>query len=116
MDLTGTQLVVLSACDTGVGEVRVGDGVYGLRRALLLAGAASQVISLWEVENASTKDLMAAFYGGLKNGLERSQALRAAQLKIEKENPERQHPFYWAAFVLSGDRGPIHLEPSGAAK
>jgi CHAT domain-containing protein/tetratricopeptide (TPR) repeat protein len=116
MDLTGTQLVVLSACDTGVGEVRVGDGVYGLRRALLLAGAASQVISLWEVENASTKDLMAAFYGGLKNGLERSQALRAAQLKIEKENPERQHPFYWAAFLLSGDRGPIHLKPSGAAK
>jgi len=112
MDLTGTELVVLSACDTGVGDVHVGDGVYGLRRALLLAGASSQLISLWAVEDASTKDLIENFYRGLKDGLDRSEALRVAQRKLAG-SAGHEHPFFWAAFVLSGSRGPLPLDMTG---
>ena len=60
--------MVLSACETGVGEVHAGEGVYGLRRALVLAGAESQVMSLWQVSDAATRDLMVAYYKGMKNG------------------------------------------------
>ncbi len=68
LDLWGTKLVVLSACDTGVGEVRNGDGVYGLRRALVLAGSESQLMSLWPVADRSTRDLMIGYYTRLTQG------------------------------------------------
>ncbi len=102
LDLWGTQLAVLSACDTGVGEVRSGDGIYGLRRALVLAGSQTQVISLWEVPDLATADLMADFYAELAAGKGRSESLRAARLRMQ-QTPGRSHPWYWAAFVLSGD-------------
>jgi CHAT domain-containing protein len=102
LDLRGTQLVVLSACDTGVGEVRIGEGVYGLRRALVLAGVQAQVGTLWKVADEATKDLMFDFYGRLINGEGRSAALRESQQDM-LANPVRKHPYYWAAFVPIGD-------------
>jgi CHAT domain-containing protein len=106
LDLHGTRLVVLSACETGVGEVRAGDGVYGLRRALVLAGAESQVMSLWQVSDAATRDLMVAYYKGLKSGGGRGDALRAVQLEMLR-GTTRSHPFYWASFIQSGDWRPL---------
>lgn len=123
LDLWGTKLVVLSACETGVGEIKTGDGVYGLRRALVLAGAESQVMSLWQVSDAATRDLMVAYYKRLEAGEGRSEALRQVQLEmlrgtrpsedgknrslqVEKRgrvSQGRSHPFYWASFIPIGD-------------
>jgi CHAT domain-containing protein/Tfp pilus assembly protein PilF len=102
LNLWGTKLVVLSACDTGVGEVKTGEGVYGLRRALVLAGAETQVMSLWPVSDYVTRELMATYYDGLKRGLGRGEALRQAQLKMLRR-ANRHHPFYWASFIQSGE-------------
>ena len=82
LDLWGTKLVVLSACETGLGEVKNGEGVYGLRRALVLAGSESQVMSLWQVSDAATRDLMAAYYKRLQAGEGRTEALRQVQLMM----------------------------------
>lgn len=102
LDLWGTRLVVLSACDTGVGEVRNGDGVYGLRRAFVLAGAESQVMSLWPVSDRSTRDLMAGYYQRLTGGEGRGAALRESQLQLLHSEP-RSHPYYWAGFIQTGE-------------
>ena len=106
LDLSGTKLVVLSACDTGVGDVSNGEGVYGLRRALVLAGAESQVMSLWPVSDTGTRELMVKYYKRLKSGEGRSAALRQAQLEM-MATPERSHPYYWAGFIQSGDWTPM---------
>ena len=128
LDLWGTKLVVLSACETGVGEVHSGDGVYGLRRALVLAGSESQVMSLWQVSDEATRDLMVEYYRRLQAGEGRSDALRRVQLAMiaggareaggaaqrglttpgagGQSAPgagDRSHPFYWAAFIQSGE-------------
>jgi hypothetical protein len=110
LDLWGTKLVVLSACETGVGEVKNGEGVYGLRRALVIAGSESQVISLWKVDDEATRDLMVAYYKKLKHGDGRSQALREAQLKLARHRAT-EHPFYWASFIPSGRWDDVELEP-----
>jgi CHAT domain-containing protein len=102
LDLSGTKLVVLSACETGLGDVENGEGVYGLRRAFAIAGAESQLISLWRVSDFATKTLMVSYYQRLKNNLGRAEALRQAQLEM-LQNPDYQHPYYWAAFIPSGD-------------
>ena len=102
LNLWGTKLVTLSACETGVGEVKIGEGVYGLRRALVLAGAESQVMSLWKVSADKTPDLMIDYYAGLKQGQGRGEALRQAQLKMLR-NKALQHPFFWAGFIQSGE-------------
>jgi CHAT domain-containing protein len=102
LDLWGTKLVVLSACDTGVGEVKNGEGVYGLRRALVLAGSESQVMSLWKVSDYVTRLWMTEYYKGLKQGQGRGEALRQVQLKMLKGR-EYRHPFYWASFIQSGE-------------
>ncbi|MGA1283353.1 MAG: CHAT domain-containing protein [Prochlorothrix sp.] len=107
LDLRGTELVVLSACETGLGEVTSGEGVYGLRRAFTLTGAESQVMSLWSVSDAVTRDLMTYYYQGLlqdRHG--RSEALRQAQLQILAD-PGTTHPFYWAAFIAAGNWQPL---------
>jgi CHAT domain-containing protein len=102
LNLWGTKLVVLSACDTGVGEVRNGEGVYGLRRAFVLAGAESLVMSLWPVSDYTTRQLMSHYYQNLKQGLGRGDALRLVQLEMLRRDP-KLHPFYWANFIQSGD-------------
>ncbi len=102
LDLWGTKLVVLSACDTGVGEVKNGDGVYGLRRALFLAGTESQLMSLWPVSDRSTRDLMAGYYQALTQDAGRGEALRRVQLKMLR-NKSRSHPYYWASFIMAGE-------------
>jgi CHAT domain-containing protein/Tfp pilus assembly protein PilF len=101
LSLWGTKLVVLSACDTGVGQIKNGDGVYGLRRALVLAGSESQVMSLWSVSDLATRALMVDFYQALQRGEGRSEALRQAQLNLLRD-PKRSHPAYWASFIQSG--------------
>ena len=102
LNLWGTKLVVLSACDTGLGEVHNGEGVYGLRRAFVLAGAESLVMSLWPASDYSTRSLMTSYYRNLKQGLGRGAALRQAQLDMLRHNPQL-HPFYWANFFQSGE-------------
>ena len=102
LDLWGTQLVVLFACDTGLGQVENGEGVYGLRRAFVLAAAESLVMSLWSVNDYSTRRLMVDYYKNLKRGLGRGAALREVKLEMLKRNPNL-HPFYWANFIQSGD-------------
>lgn len=104
MDLWGTQLVTLSACDTGRGEALPGRGVYGLRRALVAAGAEGLVTSLWKVNDAVTRDLMTAFYRGLLGGAARPAALRQAAQEIRRQHP---HPYYWAPFLYLGQPGPL---------
>lgn len=106
LDLGGTQLVVLSACETGLGQVQSGDGVYGLRRSLVVAGAETQVMSLWQVDDNATRDLMIGFYRRLRQGKGRSEALRLAQLKLLSERAT-QHPYYWASFIPAGDWQPM---------
>ncbi|MEN9275610.1 MAG: CHAT domain-containing protein, partial [Gloeomargarita sp. GMQP_bins_5] len=103
MHLHGTALVVLSACDTGRGEVVNGEGVYGLRRAFTLAGARSQVSTLWKVDDQATRDIMVAFYQNLRRGLGITEALR----QVQRERSKRESPYYWAAFVASGDWSPL---------
>jgi CHAT domain-containing protein len=103
LNLWGTKLVVLSACDTGVGEVRNGEGVYGLRRSFVLAGAESLVMSLWSISDAVTRELMTNYYKNLKQGMGRGAALRQVQLEMLNRTTARRHPFYWASFIQSGD-------------
>ncbi|HEX3558944.1 MAG TPA: CHAT domain-containing tetratricopeptide repeat protein [Pyrinomonadaceae bacterium] len=121
LDLWGTRLVVLSACETGLGDVRNGEGVYGLRRALVLAGSETQVMSLWQVSDAGTRDLMTAYYRLLQAGASRTEALRQVQLSMLRgedlsavggrrgldmggDSPKARmsHPYFWAAFIPSG--------------
>ena len=102
LNLLGTELVVLSACDTGLGDLSVGEGVYGLRRGLVLAGSESQVISLWRVQDQSTQELMVAYYENLLLGQGRSAAFRSVQLEMIA-GEEYAHPYYWAGFISSGD-------------
>jgi CHAT domain-containing protein/Tfp pilus assembly protein PilF len=102
LDLWGTKLVVLSACETGVGEVQNGEGVFGLRRSLMIAGSESQVMSLWKVDDHATKDLMVDYYTHLISNKGRSEALRQAQLAM-LNSKKYKHPFYWASFIPSGN-------------
>jgi CHAT domain-containing protein/tetratricopeptide (TPR) repeat protein len=102
LDLFGTKMVALSACDTGVGEVKNGEGVFGLRRALALAGSETQVMSLWPVSDLGTRDLMIKYYKALARGDGRGDGLRSVQLEMLKSK-NRRHPFYWASFIQSGE-------------
>ncbi|MEM7371794.1 MAG: CHAT domain-containing tetratricopeptide repeat protein [Bacteroidota bacterium] len=101
-------LVVLSACETGIGELKRGEGIISLARGFSYAGAKSIVTSLWNVNDRSTKVLMEAFYTNLEFGLSKSEALRQAKLSYIQTSPDyHQSPFFWAAFISIGDAVPI---------
>jgi CHAT domain-containing protein len=104
LDLLATELVVLSACETGLGQVHLGEGVFGLRRAFVLAGARTLVMSLWKVPDEPTRELMEDFYARLLAGQSRAEALRQAQLAMKAKYPD---PFYWGAFICQGDPSPL---------
>lgn len=99
MRLLGTDLVTLSACETGVGDITAGEGVFGLKRAFILAGARTVVLSLWSVPSRETTELMTEFYRLMAAGSPKATALRQAQRTMLKKYP---HPFYWGAFQLVG--------------
>ena len=101
LDLWGTRLVTLSACETGLGDVRNGEGVYGLRRAIAMAGAESQLMSLWKVADTATRTLMVNYYTQLRGGMTRAEGLRKVQLEM-LHGRDYTAPFYWASFILSG--------------
>jgi CHAT domain-containing protein len=100
LDLDGA-LVTLSACESGRNAVIGGDEILGLARAFLGAGVATLVVSQWLVQDATTAELMESWYRRLRDGEERTAALRAAQLEIKERHP---HPYYWAPFILIGKR------------
>lgn len=105
LNLQGTELVVLSACNTGQGEVQNGEGVFGLRRALQEAGAQAVMMSLWSVPDRETQELMTLFYNKWLSGTEKHEALRQAQIEERaavRERYGRDLPYYWGAFVLVG--------------
>lgn len=100
LDFSKTSLLVFSACETGLGEVKNGEGVYGLQRAATLAGAKTVMMSLWTVDDQATKDLMIAFYTNLMQTKNKRQSLRNAQLQMLKKY---KYPYFWAPFVMVGE-------------
>jgi CHAT domain-containing protein/Tfp pilus assembly protein PilF len=110
LNLWGTQLVVLSACDTGRGDIKLGQGVLGLRRAFIVAGAETVVMSLWKVSDETTRTLMEAYYTNLLEGQGRAFALRQAMRALRATQP---HPYYWAPFIVLGRDAPLrNLHPT----
>jgi CHAT domain-containing protein len=104
LDLRGVSLAVLSACQTGVGELRAGEGVLGIRRAFEMAGARSLVMSLWSVEDESTRQWMMAFYAARqKRGIAEAARAASRDLMRRKKGDSRMTPFRWGAFVSTGD-------------
>jgi len=104
MDLEGTELVTLSACETGLGGVRSGEGVYGLQRSLAVAGARSTLLSLWRVDDGMTATFMERYYNRLKAGQGRADALRDTQAEFRNNKNSTYNDIrVWGAFQLSGD-------------
>ena len=105
MDLAGTDLVVLSACESGLGPLDAGEGLLGLARSFLLAGARSVVWSMWRIDDAESAALVEDVYRRILDRIPRARALRAAKLAIQARLPQR--PDLWASLVLQGDPGPL---------
>lgn len=107
INLEGVDWAVLSACDTGLGEIKVGEGVFGLRRAFQVAGAKTVIMSLWPVEDETTRQWMGTLYREhFLNGKDTGESVRAASLQILRQRRARNqstHPFYWGAFIAAGD-------------
>lgn len=109
MDLNGTELVTLSACQTGLGDVRSGEGVYGLQRALSVAGARTTLLSLWKVDDEATAYFMQRYYRLVTQGKGRMEALMAVQQEFLSDPPRKEWSDYrfWAAWQLTGDTTPL---------
>jgi len=101
LNLEGTSLLVLSACETGLGEVKAGEGVYGLQRAFQVAGARTLLMSLWKVDDAATQMLMTSFYTNWTKSGNKLTAFKQAQAQL-RANPKYKDPYYWGAFVMLG--------------
>lgn len=107
LDLSGVSWAVLSACETGVGDIHAGEGVFGLRRAFQVAGAGTLIMSLWSVDDEATRSWMQALYeSSLRDHRDTAEAVRGASLEVLRDRRARRqstHPFFWAAFVAAGD-------------
>jgi CHAT domain-containing protein len=101
------QMVVLSACNTGIGAFNKGEGLMSLSRALAYGGVQSAVYSLWEVPDKETAEIMILFYKNLQKGETKDEALANAKRQFLKQNPSKSHPFFWAGFVINGNCSPI---------
>jgi len=99
LNLEGTSLVVLSACETGLGDIKAGEGVYGLQRAFQVAGADALIMSLWKVDDAATQQLMTNFYASWIKLGNKQKAFKQAQLQLMTKYKE---PYYWGAFIMTG--------------
>jgi CHAT domain-containing protein len=107
-----SELAVLSACNTGVGQLHRGEGIMSFSRAFAYAGVPSAVISLWKVPDIATSKIMVSFYTYLKNGESKDKALQLARQDFIRENPEMAHPYYWSGFILSGNADSITFPTS----
>lgn len=96
LNLSNTELLVLSACETGLGDVKGSEGVFGLQRAFKMAGVKKMIVSLWQVPDKETAELMISFYSNWFKGKTIKDAFAQAQAEMRK----KYSPFYWAAFVL----------------
>jgi len=107
INLEGLEWAVLSACDTGLGEIKSGEGVFGLERAFQIAGARTVIMSLWPVEDNSAREWMTALYERrLVGGRDTAASVREASLQVLRQRRAKgqsTHPFYWAGFVAAGD-------------
>jgi len=99
LNLDNTELVVLSACETGLGEVKNGEGVYGLQRSFIVAGAQNVIMSLWKVNDVTTQELMSGFYARWLSGTNKFDAFKETQLELKKKYND---PYHWGSFVLLG--------------
>ena len=110
LDLRKLQMVVLSACETGIGKQNEGEGIFSIARGFAFAGCPSIVMSLWKVNDKSTADLIDYFYSNLKDGLPKDEALRNAKLTyLEKSDDINAHPSNWASFIILGNMQPLEL-------
>lgn len=96
MNLSGTDMVVMSACETGLGDI-TSDGVFGLQRAFKMAGVQTLVMSLWKVDDNATSLMMQTFYEHLLSGMSKREAFNLAQAAVRAKYPE---PYYWAGFIM----------------
>jgi CHAT domain-containing protein len=104
------KLTVLSACNTGAGQLKKGEGIMSLARGFVYAGCPSIIMSLWEVEDESGTQIMTSFYKNLKKGKSKDESLRSAKLKyLESVNSRRAHPHYWLGFLSIGDNSPLYI-------
>jgi CHAT domain-containing protein/tetratricopeptide (TPR) repeat protein len=109
------ELVVLSACETGYGKFKQGEGVMSLARSFMYAGVPSMVVSMWQVNDASTSIIMSVFYNNLAQGMDKAEALQKAKLSyIDKARDITMHPAFWAPFIQLGDSSPIQLQQQGS--
>ncbi len=97
------EMAVLSACNTGYGNLKNGEGIISMSRAFTYAGVRSTVMSLWQVPDAETSEIMISFYGNLKSGQDKDVALANAKRDFINKNPMKSHPFFWAGFVVNGN-------------
>lgn len=109
-----SELAVLSSCNTGMGRLVKGEGIFSLARAFMYAGVPSVIMSLWDIDDRSTAEIVVGFYKRLANGETKADALRNVKLDyLKKSDQLTANPVYWAGLVSIGDQSPVKFEPKG---